>query len=289
MQRRNFVTAATVLSAGALTVAKSATAQSATPAAKPVFAPGQGSTMSRVMSSGTLRVAGLVGEEPYFRKDLAKGEWSGFCIDMARDIADNLGVKLEILESTWGNSVLDLQANKIDISFGLNPTPKRALVIAFSEPLFHNTFAVVTRKGFSPSTWAELNDSKVKIAVDLGSSHELIARRFAPRANITALKTRDEAILATQSGRADCFVATIFLGLVALKKNPQLGKFIMPRPYVQAQVCAAVQYDTDGRFRDFLGAWAVFNRSNGQSRLWIVDALDKMGVAQSSIPPEVTF
>jgi len=289
MKRRNFVSAATVLSAGAMTVAKDAIAQTGTPAAKPVFASAQGSTMARVMSSGTLRVAGLVGEEPYFRKDLATGQWSGFCIDMAQDIAENLGVKLEILESTWGNSVLDLQANKIDISFGLNPTPKRALVIAFSAPLFHNTFSIVARKGFTPSTWGELNDPKMKIAVDLGSTHELVARRYAPRANIIAFKTRDEAILATQSGRADCFVATIFLGLVALKKNPQLGKFIMPRPYVQAQVCAAVQYDTDGRFRDFLDAWAVFNRSNGQSRQWIVDALDKMGVAQSSIPAEVTF
>jgi len=289
MNRRNFVNATAALSAGALAMASDAIAQAPAPAAKPTFTPSQGSNMQRVLNSGVLRVAGLVGEEPYFRKDLASGQWSGFCIDMANDIAQNLGVKLEILESTWGNSVLDLQANKIDISFGLNPTPKRALLIAFSAPMFFNTFSIVTRKGFVPTTWAALDDPKVRIAVDLGSTHELIARRYAPKATITAFKTRDEAILATQSGRADCFVATIFLGLTALKKNPQLGSFVMPRPHVQASVCAAMQYDGDGRFKEFLDAWAVFNRSNGQTRQWIVEALDKMGVAQSSLPPEVTF
>lgn len=289
MNRRNFVNVSAAVSAGALAMAGQAVAQTAPASAKPTFSPSQGSTMQRVLNSGVLRIAGLVGEEPYFRKDLSTGQWSGFCIDMANDIAQNLGVKLEVLESTWGNSVLDLQANKVDISFGLNPTPKRALVIAFAEPLFHNTFSIVTRKGFEPSTWAALNDPKVKIAVDLGSSHELIARRYAPRATITGFKNRDEAILATQSGRSDCFVATVFLGLTALRKNPQLGTFIMPRPYVQAPVCAAVQYDADGRFKSFLDAWAVFNRSNGQTRQWIVDALDKMGIAQSSLPPEVTF
>ncbi len=289
MNRRNFVVAAATMSASALALSTEAIAQAPAPA-KAAFAPtAQGSTLARIMSTGTLRVAGLVGEEPYFRKDLSSGQWSGFCIDMATDIAKELGVKLEVVESTWGNSVLDLQSNKIDISFGLNPTPKRALVIAFSTPLFHNTFGVVTRKNFAPKTWAELNNAKARIAVDLGSTHELIARRYAPKASTTAFKSRDEAVLAVQSGRADCFVATIFLSLAALKKNPQLGNFIMPRPYVQAEVCAAVQYDADARFRDVLNAWTVFNRSNGQTREWIVASLNKMGITEHDIPPEVTF
>lgn len=289
MKRRNFVTSVAI-SSGALALSTATLGQTVAPTPpKPTFTPAGRSTLAHVMSTSTLRVAGLVGEEPYFHKDLASGQWSGFCIAMATDIAKELGVKLEVVESTWGNSVLDLQSNKIDISFGLNPTPKRALVIAFSQPLFYNTFVIVTRKNFNPTTWTELNNPKVRIAVDLGSTHELIARRYAPNATITAFKTRDEAILATQSGRADCFVATIFLGLTALKKNPQLGQFIMPRPYIQASVCAAIQYDTDQRFRDFLDAWAVFNRSNGQTREWIIAALAKVNIAPSDVPAEVTF
>jgi polar amino acid transport system substrate-binding protein len=48
------------------------------------------------------------------------------CIEMAKDIAGVFDGQVEYLESTYGNSVLDLQANKIDLAFALNPTPKRA-------------------------------------------------------------------------------------------------------------------------------------------------------------------
>ena len=46
----------------------------------------------------TLRIAALPGELPYFQKDLATGEWSGACIDMAKDIAKVFDAQLEYVE-----------------------------------------------------------------------------------------------------------------------------------------------------------------------------------------------
>jgi len=100
------------------------------------------STIDRIKRAKVLRIAALPGEAPYFNKDIASGTWSGMCIEMAKDIAGVFEAQVEYIESTYGNSVLDLQANKIDLAFSLNPTPKRALVIdfthAFSSPrLWH--------------------------------------------------------------------------------------------------------------------------------------------------------
>jgi ABC-type amino acid transport substrate-binding protein len=72
-------------------------------------------------------VAVIVGQEPYFHKDLPTGKWSGACIDMANDIAAKLSAKVETVESTWGNQILDLQGDKVDLAFAVNPTPERAL------------------------------------------------------------------------------------------------------------------------------------------------------------------
>lgn len=247
------------------------------------------STWERIQRTGELRVAGLVGEEPYFHKDLATGEWSGFAIEMARDIAKHLEAELKIVESTWGNSVLDLQANKVDISFALNPTPQRALVIDFTDPLFYNSFVVVTRSGFAKKTWAELNDPEVTIAVDIGSTHELMARRFAPEAKIIGFKSRDDAILAAQTGRADLFVATVILGLTSLEKNPKLGEFIIPEPAIEVPVSAGVRKESDKRFREFVSIWANYNRGLGQIREWILSSLETVGVDPKNVPPEVQF
>ncbi|HET7319389.1 MAG TPA: transporter substrate-binding domain-containing protein [Nitrospirota bacterium] len=247
------------------------------------------STMERIKRTKVLRVAGLVGEEPYFHKDIKTGEWSGFCIVMARDLAKDLGAKLEVVESTWGNSVLDLQANKIDISFALNPTPQRRQVIDFSDPLFNNSFIIVTRKDFKVGTWEEMNNPKVRVAVDIGSSHEAITRKNAPNATITGYKTRDEAILAVQANKADCFVATVFLGLTALKKNPQLGNFIIPKPVATVPVSAGVRKEEDKQFRDFVGKWAAKNNKSGKIRQWIIEALGTVGISPSDVPAEVQF
>ena len=79
------------------------------------------STFERVTRTKVLRIAALPGELPYFSKDIATGEWSGSAIDMAKDIAKIWDAKLEYTESTYGNSVLDLQSNKVDLAFALNP------------------------------------------------------------------------------------------------------------------------------------------------------------------------
>ncbi len=62
-------------------------------------------------------------------EDLATGKWSGACIEMANDIASKLGAKVETVESTWGNQILDLQAGKIDLALLPTSTWKLALVI----------------------------------------------------------------------------------------------------------------------------------------------------------------
>src|SRR5215472_8480411 len=76
--------------------------------------PANETTFDRVRRTKTLRIAALPGELPYFQKDLASGEWSGACIDMAKDIAKVFDAKLEYVEATYGTSVLDLQSNKVD-------------------------------------------------------------------------------------------------------------------------------------------------------------------------------
>ena len=80
-------------------------------------------TFARVQQAKKLRVAAFPGAEPYFRKDLATGTWTGVGVTMAADIAQYFDPRVEFVASTYGNAVLDLQASKIDVAFAMNPTP----------------------------------------------------------------------------------------------------------------------------------------------------------------------
>ncbi len=184
------------------------------------------STFDRVRRTKVLRIAALPGELPYFQKDLATGEWSGACISMAQDIAKVFDARLEYVEFTYGNSVLDLQSNKIDLAFALNPTPARALSIAFTRPMITHPFGCLAKKGLAPKTWDDLNKPELVIVFDIGCLHETAARRYCPKAQLTGFKTRDECTLALQSGRADAHIQAALLGLSTVGKNPSLGSVL---------------------------------------------------------------
>ncbi|MGF6313670.1 polar amino acid transport system substrate-binding protein [Bradyrhizobium sp. i1.8.4] len=247
-------------------------------------------TLDRIRANKVLRIAVLPGELPYFNKDLAAGTWSGFSIEMANDLARLLDVKLEYVESTYGNSILDLQANKIDLGFALNPTPQRALVVDFTSLVFPHPFGAMLKKGLEAKTWADINKPEVKIAVDVGSANEAVARRFAPNATIKSLKSRDEVMLEMSSGRVDCVVNALVLGLTAIAKNPNLGTYkILASPSVTIASGTAVRREADKRWRDFLSVWIDYNRGIGQMREWFVKGLSLAGVKPEDVPVELSI
>jgi polar amino acid transport system substrate-binding protein len=251
---------------------------------------GSDNTLDNIRVAKVLRIAVLPGELPYFNKDLAAGTWSGMCIDMANDIAKLLDVKLEFTESTYGNSILDLQSNKIDLGFALNPTPQRALVVDFTHLVFPHPFGAMIRKGLEAKTWADINKPEVKIAVDVGSANETVARRFAPNATITSLKTRDDVMLQMASGRVDCVVNALVLGLTAIAKNPSLGSYkILQSPSVAIPSAMAVRRESDKRWRDFLSVWVDYTRGIGQMREWFVKGMSQSGVKPEDVPVELNI
>ena len=251
--------------------------------------PAKEPNLARILRTRRLRVGGPVSEEPYFYKTSGTGQWSGFLVAMARDLAAALGVELAVVETTWADMVTDLHTGKIDLAYGPTPTAQRAMFADFATPLFHDTYAILARKGFAPKSWAELNVPESLVAVDTGSAREEAVRRFAGNAAITGFKTRDEALLAVQSGRVDCFVATVLFALAALKKNPQIGELVVPTPQLRAALCPAMPYDDDRRFRGVVDAWSEDNRGIGQIRNWIMAGLANLGIEPSELPSDVSF
>ncbi len=247
------------------------------------------STFARIRRTRKLRIAGVPGTEPYYHKDIATGVWTGFCVSMGQDLAKSMEAELEVSETTWGTALLDLQSNKIDIMFGLSPTPARALVLQFSQPILNNTFTIVARSGFSPKTWEEINKPEVRVAVDIGSTHDIFARRILPKCTLVALKTPDEATLAVQTGRADCVIQVIMLSMVTVKKNPKVGTVLVPTPLAAQPTCAGMRFDADHRFVSFVDSWLAYSRGLEAVHGWIVDNLALVGIQPEDVPPLVQF
>ncbi|MCI0753215.1 transporter substrate-binding domain-containing protein [Teichococcus vastitatis] len=269
--------------AAGLALAMAATAH---PAA--AQAPAGETTFDRIRRTKKLRSAAVVGAAPYYHKDLASGQWRGFYVDLVRMLAEELEAELELTETTWGNAVLDLQSNKIDIFFGLNPTPKRALVVDFSVPCFNNAFSFLAKKGFQPKSWDELNKPEVKLAVDTGSSHDQVVTRLLPKATVSRFKSADEATMAVQAGRVDAQCLVMMLSLVAKKKMPNT-EIVVPTPVFATTSNAGFRREADKTWRDYVNTWIEFNKGLGAVRSAIVSNMDLVGITEADFPPGITL
>lgn len=248
------------------------------------------STIDQIRDRGALRVAGIPTEAPYFVRDIRTGEWSGFVVDMAADMAEVLGVQLEMVESSWANSILDVQSGRVDLAFALTALPARALSIHFSEPTYYNSFVIVSpNEALANATWADLNSPDYTIAVDIGSAQDNIARAYLPRANMLRFQTRDEAVIAVATGRADALINTVLNGLVMRVRNPAIGQVYVPEPRLSSPSVIGINYSADEQFKTFVSAWANFNRRMGNNQTWIVGGMEPFGVTMDDLPDGFDF
>jgi polar amino acid transport system substrate-binding protein len=257
--------------------------------ATPSFAQSE-STMERVKRTKIVRTGFVAGAAPYFVKSVATGEWQGFCVDFAHQFADSLGAKLQIVDTTWGNAVLDLQANKIDCMFGMAPTEQRMKTVGFTDPLFLNTFTLVARKGYDPKTWDEVNQPGSRISVDQGSNQDQFATQTLTKAQLQRFETSGDATLAVQTGRADAQLLVILLGVTVLSKSPQLGHLIVPTPAATAPTAIGVQKEQDQAFTQHANQWLAKQRASGVIKQTILSNMQKLaGVDPKLFPKEATL
>ncbi|HTI79112.1 MAG TPA: transporter substrate-binding domain-containing protein [Acetobacteraceae bacterium] len=275
--RRGLAVGAAVLPASF--IVRSAQAQSASE-----------STLERVTRTKKLRMAVVSGSPPYFMKDISTGEWTGAAVAMAKGIADVWAAELVFVETTFGNSVLDVQSNKVDIAFALNPTPQRALAIGFTRPYIVAPFGCLAKPGFEPKTWDDLNKPGVRVAFDIGSLHDVCAHRFTPKAELKGFKTIDECVVALQSGRVDAEILAATIGLSTVGKNPTLGPYhLLNTPVVSLPSCYGIQREPDTRFAEVVNAWIDFNRGIGSIREMMIAGLALNGVKREQVPADLSF
>lgn len=248
------------------------------------------SSMARVERTKVLRVGVASGSIPYYKKNFSTGEWEGFGPDFARDLAKDLGVNVEFVETTWGNSVLDLQSNKIDVMFALTPTPAREKMIGFSNALFDNTYVMLCKPGAPDKTWAQYDNPESKITVDLGSSMDNFATAKLPNASFSRLESVTASTMLIQAGRADCQVLTVLLAMPIVQKVPGIGQIYVPQPTLAAPVSIGLQFDDDPKLKNAVNAWVAKERTSGAVKRIILDNMQKLaGVQPESVPTSVKF
>ena len=139
-----------------------------------------GDRLSQIEDKGQITVAMEGTWSPWTYHD-ASGQLVGYDTEVAKGIAEYLGVEAVFVEGEWDGLLAGLDAGRYDImANGVDVTPERQEAYDFSIPYAYNRTAVITRTDTAntiSSTYAEVAESygaKVTGVDDLNQTFELL-------------------------------------------------------------------------------------------------------------------
>src|SRR2546423_7891091 len=144
-----------------------------------------GQLLETIRKRGTM-VVGIAPQVPWVMRDPA-GEWQGYEIDVARQLASDLGVGLALVRVPFVQLTDALADGRVDIvSAGYSITPQRALVVDFSNPYATSEMQVVARADLAGR---DLNRADVTLGARTGGTTEATARARFPQTKIATFPT----------------------------------------------------------------------------------------------------
>lgn len=128
------------------------------------------------------------------------GELVGFDIDVAKGIAEQLGVEAEFVEGEWDGLLAGLDSGRYDtMANGVSVTEERQEKYDFTDPYAYNRIVVIT---LSDSDIASMEDLEGKSTANtLGSSYAILAESYG--ATNTGVDDFNQTIELLESGRID--------------------------------------------------------------------------------------
>ncbi len=210
-------------------------------------------SLDDILASGKLRVGMEPGYMP-FEMTNKKGEIIGFDVDMAKRMANAMGVELELVSTAWDGIIPALITKKFDIIMsGMTLTQERNMKISFASPYIVIGQSVLLDKKLAGTvkSYNDLNDKKYKVASKLGTTGEQATKRMIPNATYISFETEQEGVMDLLNGKVDAFVYDLPFNAIAFAEKGQGKVVLLDDPFTYEPL-----------------AWAV-NRGNADFINWL--------------------
>jgi polar amino acid transport system substrate-binding protein len=220
-----------------------------------VFANVQADVLEDILKRGTVRV-GVSLFVPWSIQD-ESGGLSGFEIDVANKLAEDMGVEPEYKVYVWEDIIPAVIKGEIDIiAGGMAITPERALKINFSRPYADSgiTLAANTEMTRDITRLEELNNPSITIAVVSKTAANELAPHLFNKSNIKVFGTAKEVEEAILNGKVHAWLASIpqpeFLAL----QHPDKVDVPLAQPLLPYKAGFGIK-KREQEWLNFLNAW----------------------------------
>ena len=178
-------------------------------------------SVEEIKKKGTLTVGMLVDFPPYGTLNTSNMP-DGYDADVAKLLAKDWGVKLDLVPVTGPNRIPFLLTNKVDLLIAsFSPTPERAKQVQFSRPHSAATIVIFGQKKLAIKSPADLKS--VRVAVARASTQDQALTAIAPEG--TEIRRFDDdasAMQALMSGQVEALGCATTVAAQIAKRFPDI-------------------------------------------------------------------
>lgn len=233
--------------------------------------------------TGRLRASINLGNPILANRNAATGEVGGVSVDLARELAQRLGLPLELVVfDAAGKSVEAVTAEQADFGF-FAVDPLRGQGIAFTAPYVLIEGSYLVRDGSPLQSNDEVDRAGTRVVVGKGSAYDLHLTRELKAATIERAPTSPTVV--------DVFVATGADVAAGVKQQlesdlPRFpGHRILPGRFMVIQQAMGCPKGRSAETVAYLKAFVEEMKASG----FVAEALQRHGIAGASVAPAASL
>lgn len=222
------------------------------------------SVIEEILDDGVIRV-GLSSFTPWAMR-ASNGEMIGFEVDVVNKIAEDMGVRAEIIPTAWDGIIPALLAKKFDVIIsGMYITPQRNLQVNFTVPYEESGLDLVASRKLVTADMddiADFNRADITFALRRGAFPVKYVKQNLPKAKIAQFDDDASARQEVLNGRAHAWVTAAPQPRFAAVDYPeQLFQPITGLLTANHQGMALRKGDIDAL--NFFNNWIAVNKRSG--------------------------
>lgn len=182
--------------------------------------------LSTIKESGKLVVGLSADYAPYefhILDENGKDKIVGFDVDIANEIAKDLGVELVLQDMNFENLVAGVSSGKIDLAIsGITPNEERKKAIDFSDVYYKAEHGILVRAEDKDKykTFEDLKGQRV--GAQMGAIQAEIAKEKVENGDIQLLSNVNDLVMALKGKKIEALVVELPVAEMIIKNNSEL-------------------------------------------------------------------
>ena len=192
--------------------------------------------LPQIAQRGSIRVCSTGDYRPFTYHD-PQGNWSGLDIEMAHDMASRLGVRLDLVQTTWANLITDMN-DKCDVAMGgISITLNRAKQALYSAPYLRDGKAAIVRCADVSKfgSLADIDRAGVRVVVNPGGTNADFDKEHLRNAQVITYSDNNTIFEQLTNNSADVMITDASEIRWEANQDPQLCGVSLDHPFTFEQ------------------------------------------------------